>query len=74
MANVNTVSYTHLGGIADEFALENAVGIAAMVKSDRLQMEMIANVLTEKLKVPVYVGGVEADMAIKGALTTPRCV
>ena len=42
-----------------------------MVKSDRLQMEMIAQVLTEKLKVPVYVGGVEADMAIKGALTTP---
>ena len=59
------------GGIADEFSLENAVGIAAMVKSDRLQMEMIAQVLTEKLKVPVYAGGVEADMAIKGALTTP---
>lgn len=60
-----------VGGIADEFSLENAVGIAAMVKSDRLQMEMIANVLTEKLNVPVFVGGVEADMAIKGALTTP---
>lgn len=60
-----------IGGIADEFALENAVGIAAMVKSDRLQMEKIARVLTEKLNVPVYVGGVEADMAIKGALTTP---
>ena len=59
------------GGIADKFSLENAVGIAAMVKSDRLQMEMIAQVLTEKLNVPVYVGGVEADMAIKGALTTP---
>lgn len=60
-----------IGGIADEFALENAVGIAAMVRSDRLQMEMIAHTLTDKLKVPVYVGGVEADMAIKGALTTP---
>ncbi len=59
------------GGIADEFSLENAVGIAAMVKSDRLQMEMIAQELTNKLRVPVYVGGVEADMAIKGALTTP---
>ena len=35
-----------VGGIADEFALENAVGIAAMVKSDRLQMEMIAQVLS----------------------------
>ena len=33
------------GGIADEFSLENAVGIAAMVKSDRLQMEIIARVL-----------------------------
>ena len=60
-----------VGGIADEFALENAVGIACMVKSDRLQMELIASVLADKLKVPVYVGGVEADMAIKGALTTP---
>ena len=60
-----------IGGIADEFALENAVGIAAMVRADRLQMQMIANVLAEKLSVPVYVGGVEADMAIKGALTTP---
>ncbi len=60
-----------VGGIADEFALENAVGIAAMVRSDKLQMKMIAQVLSEKLQVPVYVGGVEADMAIKGALTTP---
>ncbi len=59
------------GGIADEFSLENAVGIAAMVRSDRSQMERIAQELTNKLNVPVYVGGVEADMAIKGALTTP---
>ena len=46
----------------------NAVGIAAMVKSDRLQMEMIAQVLTEKLRVPVYVGGVEADMGYQGRI------
>lgn len=59
------------GGLANEFSLESAVGIAAMVKADRLQMEMIAEELTEKLKVPVTVGGVEADMAIRGALTTP---
>ncbi len=59
------------GGLANEFSLESAVGIAAMVKADRLQMEMIAEELTEKLKVPVKVGGVEADMAIRGALTTP---
>lgn len=59
------------GGLANEFSLESAVGIAAMVKADRLQMEMIAEELTEQLKVPVTVGGVEADMAIRGALTTP---
>lgn len=59
------------GGIANEFSMESAVGIAAMVKADRLQMEMIAEELTERLRIPVYVGGVEADMAIKGALTTP---
>lgn len=59
------------GGLAEEFSMENAVGIAAMVKADKLQMEMIANKLQEKLKVNVEVGGVEADMAIRGALTTP---
>lgn len=59
------------GGLANEYSLESAVGIAAMVKADRLQMEMIAEELTDRLKIPVYVGGVEADMAIKGALTTP---
>lgn len=59
------------GGLAKEFSLENAVGIAAMVKADKLQMQMIADELGDKLKVPVEVGGVEADMAIRGALTTP---
>ena len=59
------------GGLANEYSMESAVGIAAMVKADRLQMEMIAEELTDRLKIPVYVGGVEADMAIKGALTTP---
>ena len=59
------------GGLSNEFSLESAVGIAAMVKADRLQMKMIAEELTDRLKIPVYVGGVEADMAIKGALTTP---
>ena len=59
------------GGIAEEFSMENAVGIAAMVKADKLQMQMIADKLQEKLGVLVEVGGVEADMAIRGALTTP---
>lgn len=59
------------GGLAEEFSLENAVGIAAMVKADKLQMQMIADKLENELNVPVEVGGVEADMAIRGALTTP---
>jgi diol dehydratase reactivase alpha subunit len=59
------------GGLAEEFSLENAVGIAAMVKADKLQMDMIADTLKEEMEVKVEVGGVEADMAIRGALTTP---
>jgi diol dehydratase reactivase alpha subunit len=59
------------GGLAGEFAMENAVGIAAMVKADKLQMQKLAEQLQEKLGVKVEVGGVEADMAIRGALTTP---
>ena len=58
------------GGLANEFSQENAVGIAAMVKADRLQMEAIAREFSEKIGVPVRVGGVEADMAILGALPT----
>lgn len=53
--------------------MENAVGIAAMVKSDRLQMQAIASELSARLNTPVEVGGVEANMAVAGALTTPGC-
>ncbi len=59
------------GGLAGEFSLEAAVGIAAMVKADRLQMQRIAHDMTAQLGISVEVGGVEADMAIRGALTTP---
>lgn len=59
------------GGLAQEFSLENAVGIAAMVKAHRLQMNTIAEILQNDMHVDVEVGGVEADMAIRGALTTP---
>jgi diol dehydratase reactivase alpha subunit len=60
-----------IGGIAEEFSMENAVGIAAMVKADRLQMDLIASEFMERIKLTTSVGGVEADMAIIGALTTP---
>jgi len=59
------------GGLAGEFSLEAAVGIAAMVKADRLQMQRIAHDMTAQFGIPVEVGGVEADMAVRGALTTP---
>lgn len=60
-----------VGGLADEFAMEAAVGIAAMVKADRLQMRRIADDMSRDMAIPVEVGGVEADMAVRGALTTP---
>ncbi|EKZ5695891.1 propanediol dehydratase reactivase alpha subunit PduG [Klebsiella quasipneumoniae] len=59
------------GGLAGEFSLEQAVGIASMVKSDRLQMAMIAREIKQKLNIDVQIGGAEAEAAILGALTTP---
>jgi len=59
------------GGLAGEFAMGNAVGLAAMVETQLLPMKRLARKLVEEMEVPVEVGGVEADMAIMGALTTP---
>ncbi|EHZ6790716.1 propanediol dehydratase reactivase alpha subunit PduG [Salmonella enterica] len=59
------------GGLAGEFSLEQAVGIASMVKSDRLQMAMIAREIEQKLNIDVQIGGAEAEAAILGTLTTP---
>ncbi|EEJ1080494.1 propanediol dehydratase reactivase alpha subunit PduG [Salmonella enterica] len=59
------------GGLAGEFSLEQALGIASMVKSDRLQMAMIAREIEQKLNIDVQIGGAEAEAAILGALTTP---
>ncbi|MCK4751623.1 MAG: diol dehydratase reactivase subunit alpha, partial [Bacteroidales bacterium] len=60
-----------LGGLAGECALGNAVGLAAMVETHKLPMQRLARKLEEQIAVPVCVGGVEAEMAILGALTTP---
>lgn len=59
------------GGVAGEFAMGNAVGLAAMVETKLLPMKRLARKLVDEMQVPVEVGGVEADMAIMGALTTP---
>jgi len=60
------------GGLAGEFSMEQAVGIASMVKSDHLQMAMIATEIKKAFQdVTVEIGGAEAEAAILGALTTP---
>lgn len=59
------------GGLAQEFSMENAVGLAAMVNTDRLLMERLAQALAKELGIRVELGGVEAHMAILGTLTTP---
>jgi len=58
------------GGLAGEIYMEQAVGIASMVKSDRLQMTLIADEIQKQFNIQVEVGGAEAEAAILGALTT----
>lgn len=59
------------GALAGETCLEKAVGIAAMVKTQKLPMQEIARRLKTELETEVKVAGVEAIMASLGALTTP---
>ncbi len=60
-----------VGGVAGEFSLESGVALAVMVKTEELPMQKLAAAIASELGVKVEVGGVEADMAIRGALTTP---
>lgn len=59
------------GSLAGETCMEKAVGIAAMVKTQHLPMQKIAERLEQELHVKAVVAGVEAVMASLGALTTP---
>lgn len=59
------------GALAGETCLEKAVGIAAMVKTQKLPMQEIAERLQRELGTKVEVAGVEAVMASLGAITTP---
>ena len=59
------------GGMANEFSMEKSVAIAAMVKTERLNMEKVASYIEEKTGIETGIGGVEGDMAAIGALTTP---
>ena len=60
-----------LGSLAGEYALGNAVGLAAMVETHKLPMMRLASKVKDEIMVPCRVGGVEAEMAVGGALTTP---
>jgi diol dehydratase reactivase alpha subunit len=65
------------GGVAGEVALENAVALAVMVRTKESGMQAVADAVVADLRkagalrVEVVVGGVEAEMAVLGALTTP---
>lgn len=65
------------GGLAGEVALENAVALAAMVRTRHSGMRAVADAITAELTgagaedVTTLIGGVEAEMAVRGALTTP---
>lgn len=59
------------GSLAGETCMEKAVGIAAMVKTQHLPMQKIAEKLEQELQVKAVVAGVEAVMASLGAMTTP---
>ena len=60
-----------IGSLAGEYSLGNAVGLAAMVETQKLPMQRLARKLHSEVQVAVDVAGVEAEMAITGALTTP---
>lgn len=69
---VNTLQPQHvLGGLAGEFTKGTAVGLAAMVMTQNIPMQRLAKKINEEIDVPVEIGGVEAEMAVIGALTTP---
>lgn len=65
------------GGLAHEMSREDAVLLAAMVRTSKGPMEQVAAEVTTVLsaqagtELGVRVGGVEAEMAVSGALTTP---
>ncbi len=59
------------GGLAGESAMENVVMLAAMVQTSQLPMQAIAAALSSRTGIFVRVAGREAEMALKGAMTTP---
>ncbi|CAH0345185.1 diol dehydratase reactivase subunit alpha [Bacillus sp. CECT 9360] len=59
------------GSMAGELSMESGVALASMVKTDKVPVQRVASLLEEEVGIAVEIGGVEAEMAILGALTTP---
>ncbi|TWI56871.1 diol dehydratase reactivase subunit alpha [Halalkalibacter nanhaiisediminis] len=59
------------GAMAGELSMESGVALASMVKTEKVSITKVAQLLEKEIGIPVEVGGVEAEMAIRGALTTP---
>lgn len=59
------------GALAGEMTMESGVALASMVKTERTSIQALSSQLEKELGVTVEIGGVEAEMAITGALTTP---
>lgn len=65
------VSQPVKGAIAGETCINRAVGLAAMVYTDKMLIKELLVELEHELPFPVAIGGVEVEMAVRGALTTP---
>jgi diol dehydratase reactivase alpha subunit len=59
------------GAVADGTTLESAVGLAALVQTSHRPLGALAAALSTRLSIRAGVGGVEAEMALRGALTSP---
>lgn len=71
MAVDTLVPQNVIGALANEFYMEKSVGIAAMVKTQKLHMQHLASLLQESTGCRTEIGGIEGDMAVMGTLTTP---
>jgi diol dehydratase reactivase alpha subunit len=59
------------GSMAGELSMESGVALASMVKTDKVPVQRVASLLEEEIGIAVEIGGIEAEMATRGALTTP---
>lgn len=59
------------GGLAGEYGLNKAIGLAAMVLSDKPMIRKLTERLRRKFGVSLEIDNSEMAMAILGALTTP---